>query len=319
MGNKKNNGTLLKLGVLAAGALVSIHCINQFIFYLARKDEKQKRKDLIHHWTYGDIHYRVDGAGMPLLLIHDLSTGESSKEWNKIKDTYVQNGHKVFTIDLLGCGSSDRPAIEYTNYLYVQLLTNFVKEVIGDTCDVITNGISSSFILMADKLDSSLFHKIIFVNPLSISAAKQTPDKLDSIKKRIIELPVIGTFIYNLVFSHSECESAARQSLVNASLTNTVAKKLYKNAHKPGSNARFLYASIISHYIMIDTEPALRSCSKQLYLIFGADNKNTAQTIDEYMSIRPGVSITTINNTKNYPHMERPTRFVKITEQILKN
>lgn len=319
MGNRKNNHLLLKLGILTAGTLACIHGVNQIIFYLAGKDDKPKKKDFVHHWTYGDIHYKVEGSGTPLLLIHDFAVGESSKEWNKIKDSYIQNDHKVYTVDLLGCGSSSRPAIEYTNYLYVQLLINFIHEVIKDTCDVITNGISSSFVLMADKMDSSLFHKIIFVNPISISASKQTPDILDHIKKHILELPVIGTFIYNLAFSHSECELTAKHSLVNSSLINTLAKRLYKNAHKPDSNARFLYASLISHYITIDIEQALKSCNKQFYLILGSDDANTAQTIDEFMSVRPGVSITTVNNTKKYPHMERPTRFVKITEQILKN
>lgn len=318
MGNRKSSHILLKSGIAAVGTLASIHCVNQLIFYFAGNEDKQKKKDLIYHWTYGDIHYRVEGSGTPLLLIHDLSVGESSKEWNKVKDTYVQNGHKVYTLDLLGCGSSDRPAIEYTNYLYVQLLTHFVKEVISDTCDVITNGISSSFVLMANKMDDSLFDKIIFVNPIPISAAKQTPNQLDKLKKYILDCPIIGTFIYNLAFSHSECSLSARQSLVNASLVNTVAKKRYKNAHKSGSNARFLYASLISNYIMIDTEYALKSCSKKLSLILGSDDKNTAQTIDEYMSVRPDVSIITINNTKKFPHMERPGRFAKITGQLLK-
>lgn len=317
MNNRKNNHTLLKLGVLTVGVLASIHTVNQLVFYFAGKDEKQKKKDLIHHWTYGDIHYRVEGNGTPLLLIHDLAIGENCKEWSKIKDSYVQNGHKVYILDLLGCGSSDRPAIEYTNYFYVQMLTDFVNKVIGSSCDVIANGISSSFVLLADKLDSSLFDKIIFVNPVSISATKQTPDTLDRIKKRIVELPIIGTFIYNLTFSHAKCESAARQSLVNTSLVNATAKRLYRNAHKPNDQVRFLYASLISNYLMIDSEYALKTCGKQLYLILGSDNEDTAQTIDEYMSVRPGISITTINNTKRYPHLERPSRFVKVTEQLL--
>ena len=55
-------------------------------------------------------------------------------------------------MDLLGCGCSDRPKITYTNFLYVQLITDFIKAVIKQPTDVLTSGLSGSFAVMACKM-----------------------------------------------------------------------------------------------------------------------------------------------------------------------
>lgn len=83
-----------------------------------------------YHWKHGDIFYHVYGekGNPPLLLIHDLTVGSSSYEWHhlarQLTDTY-----RIYTIDLVGCGKSDKPGITYTNYFYVQMITDFVTEV----------------------------------------------------------------------------------------------------------------------------------------------------------------------------------------------
>ena len=46
----------------------------------------------------------------------------------------------VYTLDLLGCGKSDKPNFTYTNFLYVQLVTDFINNVIGEKADVIVTG-----------------------------------------------------------------------------------------------------------------------------------------------------------------------------------
>lgn len=52
----------------------------------------------------------------------------------------LEKHYTVYTIDLLGCGRSDKPYLTYTNYLYVQLLTDFIHDVIGERPDVVTTG-----------------------------------------------------------------------------------------------------------------------------------------------------------------------------------
>ena len=79
---------------------------------------------------FGDIFYTKKGHGTPLLLIHDLKCAASAAEWDSIIDSLAEN-HTVYALDLLGCGRSEKPKMTYTNYIYVQLINNFIK-VRGD-------------------------------------------------------------------------------------------------------------------------------------------------------------------------------------------
>lgn len=50
------------------------------------------------------------GTGKPILLIHDTDSGASGEEWAKVAKKLAKN-NTVYTIDLLGCGRSDKPSI----------------------------------------------------------------------------------------------------------------------------------------------------------------------------------------------------------------
>lgn len=75
-------------------------------------------------------------------LIHNLDVCSSSYEWKNIEDA-LSKTNTVYSIDLLGCGCSDHPILTYTNFLYVQLVTDFIKHVIGEKTDIIVSYDSS--------------------------------------------------------------------------------------------------------------------------------------------------------------------------------
>ena len=191
---KKSTKTILIIATAAA----SMYAYNRYI------EEKSISKNLLnddkgtyYNWKLGKVYYTKEGQGTPILLIHDLQPSSSSYEWKKIIHKLKKN-HTVYSLDLLGCGRSDKPEIEYTNYMYVQLISSFVKEVIKGKTDIIVSNQSSSFIIMANQMDKELFRQIILINPVSIKKTQMIPDQVSKIKKTIINLPVIGTFIYNI-------------------------------------------------------------------------------------------------------------------------
>ena len=136
---KKNIRHFFLLTALAAG---TIHFVNRFIDLTASmKNILKTENGNFFDWKNGKIYYTKHGSGTPVLLIHDLSPLSSSYEWCRFAKK-LEKQHNVYTIDLLGCGRSEKPYLTYTNYLYVQLITDFVKEVIKDTPTVIATGSS---------------------------------------------------------------------------------------------------------------------------------------------------------------------------------
>ena len=88
----------------------------------------------------------------------------------KLAETYT-----VYTIDLLGFGRSEKPNLTYTNYLYVQLLSDFIKSEIGHRTDIIASGSSAALGIMACSNSPELFNQLLFINrepPLLQSGAR---------------------------------------------------------------------------------------------------------------------------------------------------
>lgn len=69
------------------------------------------------------IFYVVKGEGDPLLLIHGYGAG--SWVWEKQIDILSKN-YRVYALDIIGYGYSDRPRIEYTPETYIHFLRDFM-------------------------------------------------------------------------------------------------------------------------------------------------------------------------------------------------
>ena len=102
-------------------------------------------------------------------------------------------------LDLLGYGLSDKPNMTYTNYLYVQLILDFIKNVIGEKTDIVASGDSSSIAIMACHNDPESIRNVILLNPQSLSRMNLSPNRQTRLMKFILDLPVLGTFIYNMM------------------------------------------------------------------------------------------------------------------------
>ena len=67
---------------------------------------------LTWNWQGYKIQYTVMGTGTPLVLVHGF--GASMGHWRKNIPVLAAGGYRVFAIDLLGFGGSDKPALNYT-------------------------------------------------------------------------------------------------------------------------------------------------------------------------------------------------------------
>lgn len=110
-----------------------------------------------YEWLFGKVRYTKKGNGNPLLLIHDLAPGSSSYEFSRISSELAKT-NEVYILDLPGYGLSDKQNITYTNFLYVELVTDFIKNVIGKKTDVITSGDSSIAIMACHNNPKSLIN-----------------------------------------------------------------------------------------------------------------------------------------------------------------
>ena len=304
---------------LVGTTVAAIYAYNKFIEATAtQKKLLSTDKGDFFDWNGETIYYTKSGSGSPILLIHDADAAASSEEWTKLLHR-LEKKHTVYTIDLLGCGRSSKPAIEYTNYLYVQLITAFVNNIIQEKVTVISTNISASFVIMANHLDNTLFEKLILINPISLDELNIIPDKLSKLKKRIIELPFIGTFVYNLMTSNIKIDETFRTKYHGKPqlISSRMEDVYYESAHTGGSNGRFLYSSLIGNYVNNTATHAVKKLVTPTLIIGCKELKKYEHALDDYHMLNSNIEIIRINNGSLYPHIEIPEKISSIIENYI--
>lgn len=297
-----------------------IYCLNRIINIFAVMGERLNRySGKYYNWRHGKIFYKKMGSGKPLLLIHDLSVFSSEYEWNKVVHSLSEN-HTVYTLDLLGCGRSDKPKISYTNFLYVQLITDFVKNVIGIKTDVIASHNSSSLVIMSNQNNNELFNKIILINPQDFKNETNLIIKNTKLCKAIIECPIIGTFIYNIMNSKYFISKYVIENYFYNSkkCSRKLINTYYESAHIGNENAKFLYSSIISNYTSSNIERAIKFLNKNIILIGSRDLSGMTSIINDYCRLNSQViKYEWMNKVKLLPQLESPQELISILDNHL--
>lgn len=135
----KRVGTALVLMVTMADIILSIVFYRHPVWVInqamdARLRVAGFRSEYVRVGLYR-VHYFVGGQGKPLLLVHGL--GARSEDWTPEMPSYAKNGFRVYAIDLLGCGRTDRPDIAYTIGQQADLIRGFLDAVHVEKADVI--------------------------------------------------------------------------------------------------------------------------------------------------------------------------------------
>lgn len=309
---KKYKNRLLTCAALFASATVAIHIINKIIAASASLKELLDRNHKnTYNWRFGQIHYTKRGKGSPILLIHDIIPGSSGYEWHNIEKQLAME-HTVYTLDLLGCGSSEKPGITYTNFVYTQLICDFVKNIIGEKTNIIASGYSSSFVTMAFRNEENLFNKIIFVNPPSMAKLNQMPSQRDKLMKFFLEIPVFGTLVYHIVVSRENINNLFIEKLyynpfhVDADMVDAY----YEASHIGGPYAKSLYACYASKYMNINISHNLKAINHSILIIEGEMENNANSIVDSYCLLNPAIESVTIKKSKHFPHVENPESFL---------
>ncbi len=295
---------------ITAGA---IYGINKTISIVANTQAALSNpKALRYEWRFGNIFYTKQGEGKSILLIHDLTCGSSDLEWKSIVKSYAKK-HTVYTIDLLGCGRSDKPSLTYTNYMYVQLITDFIKNVIGHRTDVVATGTSAATVLMTCYNDDTLFDKIMLINPVHFENSSY--NKVDTkLSKFLIEMPLIGTLIFNLNNTRMNYRNLFRDKyFYNPFAVRTSYVKNYYDASHFGNNtSKYLFASIEANYTGINTSRAIKDINNSIYILSGEYEENMKEIVADYQELNPSIEASTIPKTKHLPQLENPNDVLNI-------
>lgn len=306
---------LLKLTLIATGI---VYIINKLIIYNSSKNRLARALNK-HYFISdnGNLFFTKRGKGKPIILIHDLTPGGSGYEWRKIEND-LSKKHTVYTIDLFGCGRSEKRAMHYTNYFYIEALQEFIKKIIGEKTDILASGYSSSIAIMLNQTNPDLVRKTMLVNPCNLKKYTKRPSRKDKTLQLILQVPVFGTLIYHMLVSYENIENLFIENYYYNPfhLDMDMEEAYYEAAHRENSLSKYVYVSLLGNYTGCNVSRALQKIDKKISIIFGESEPNCKEIIDQYQEANAHVTATIIRHTKHFPHVEKPKTFLNQIDQF---
>lgn len=301
---------ILTAMVISSSTLIGVSLINKMMsMHAISKNLLEKEATKEFGWRFGNIKYRKKGHGNPVLLVHSLDVAASSEEWFRIRDKLAES-HTVYSIDLLGCGLSEKPFMTYTNHIFAQLICDFIKVIIGKRTTVISSGNSSAFVISACDNDSTLFEKIILVSPENLDKGQLIPGKRARTYKAILSMSVLGNLLYNIAVFRWNIRYNIRSDFYRKDrFTKNILDKCYEAAHR-GLSPRSLYSSIVCFYTKKNIKFELSQINNSIVIFEGKHNKEALKVLREYMKVNPAVETVIIDDSNKYPHIENDKGFL---------
>ncbi len=273
----------------------------------------------VYPWREGTIFYEVAGAedAPPLLLAHGFYAA-SGFELRRIFHLLADN-FRVYMPDLLGFGLSDRPDVEYTSDLYVDLWCDFARDVIGRPASVVASSLSCAHVVAACDRHPERFNRLILVCPTGSGPLIKRPGLTSAVVHAILRAPIIGTGIFNLIESRRSlgCLLKLRGVYADpAAVTETMLDYYYIAAHQPG--APFAPAAFLSGQLNRDVSAELARLSNPIYVVWGKQASLTpVANAESYLTARPDVRLEVLDGAGLMVADERPSEFVRLVRREL--
>ena len=296
---------VIALGTVTLGALAALNsALTSTPLPAPAESDAAKR----FRSTSGTIHYTESGDGPALLLVHSIGLSASSFEMRYLMGSLAHSFH-VYTLDLLGFGRSERPTVNYSAELYIELLTQFCREVVGP-CGIIAAGSSGSFALALAAREPTLVRSLVLSNPPPLDAA----DPLHSSLRRSVDLalrtPFIGSSVFQLLTARPRLRTHLREHLfANPDLvTESMVDVHAMMARQP--NAQVVAQAILTGRLDLDLTSILPDVRQPLLLAFGSQSKPLSSEIaPAYVRLHRTAQVMLLERAAQLPHEEQAEDF----------
>ena len=265
--------------VIKVTAIIAL--INHHVKLLARSLKGKKTEDeLSHSYRFGNISYTKKGSGPAMLLLHNPVMNGSKEEWDALIEG-LSARYTVFAPDLPGFGYSEYPSISYSSYLYASFINSFIEDVIKLPAIVMASGKSADFSICAASLKRANFEKLILISPNGFSEAP-VRCKIRQAMKRFMEVPVYGTFVYNMIWLSALAIEVAK-TLPNPNLPKTI------------KSSKFAMAALWSGELDLNIKDAAHKTGVSTFIALG----NT----DSISGIPAGIDTKLFCDADGLPHL----------------
>lgn len=275
----------------------------------------QDIQKLTWQWQGHAIKYTVHGEGTPLILVHGF--GASIGHWRKNIPVLAEAGYRVFAIDLLGFGNSDKPALGYTVDLWETLLYDFWQTHVRLPAVFVGNSIGGLLTLMMLANHKDAAQAGVLLN--CAGGLNHRPEELNpplrlimGVFTQLVSSKWLGPFVFNRVRQKHRIRGSLKQVYGNReAITDELIDMLYQPACDSG--AQKVFASIVTAPAGPRPVELLPSIHQPLLVLWGENDPWTPikgaevyRRLSEDPNAPLSVTFQSIPKTGHCPHDERP-------------
>jgi pimeloyl-ACP methyl ester carboxylesterase len=262
------------------------------------------------------LFYVVKGEGEPLLLIHGFGAG--GWVWEKQIDVLSQS-NRIYVLDLIGHGYSDRPRIGYTPETYIHSVKEFMDGMGIKKATLIGNSMGGGIAWAMAGLFPERAEKLILINCVP-------PDVLDQVRNlsfrmlaAIIDFPVLPYLVFAGRSRNSvkrilhDCVTDPRR------ITPEVIDRQYRISRIEGS-PWVLYSTFKHAKQAPKLKPRLSRISCPSLLIWGEEDRIFPPVVGEMLQrMIPRSRLRIIKKSGHIPMWETPQEVNEAILEFLKS
>ncbi len=272
---------------------------------------------------FGDLAFTVAGSGTPILLLHGLGAGRSMAEWRRVFEP-LSAKHTVYALDFPGWGLSDANREGYNATDFAEVITNFIRDIIGAPTIVLAAGEAGVFAALAARGGAPIQSLILSCPVPPALDAPSGESRAEAMLQRamsgnLLSAPILGTAALNwnrsrarlaqFALSHGffDKEFGARESLL-----------WHVAAHQKGTETG--QKSLLQGAFGCDWRAAWSGIAVPSLLIWGRNAlREGYASVPEWLTLRPDAHLEVVENALVFPHLEQPERFLELVFAALEN
>ncbi|KAK9670197.1 hypothetical protein RND81_13G184900 [Saponaria officinalis] len=222
-------------------------------------------------WTWRDrkIHYVEQGEGPPIVLIHGF--GASAFHW-RYNIPELAKKYKVYAVDLLGFGWSEKALIDYDAVVWRDQVVDFLTEIVKEPAVVVGNSLGGfTALAAAASLPEKVVGLVLLNSAGQFGDPNAKPDESqENLLQKLIVKPVKEVFqraVLGFLFWQSKqparVESVLKSVYINsANVDDYLVGSITQPASDP--NAAEVYYRLMSRFVSNQSKYTLNSLLSML-------------------------------------------------------
>ncbi len=311
---------LTTAAVAGGGTLAALAGVNRWISStVGPLDDQVAGEREMFNWREHQVAYYTAGPtdDDPLVLIHGHNAAASAWE---MREPFRRFGaqHRVYALDLLGYGGSDRPAVDYTPALYIDLIRDFLREVVRRPSIVVASSVSAAHAIQIAADDPEWITRLVLIAPIGL-IPERTRNPAGPAVTALFRSPVVGEALFNALVSRPSLRYflAGQTYYDKDCVTDDLIEINYQTAHQPG--ARYAPAAFVGGGLYHDVQDAWPRVGQPVLLAWG-DQATFTPVSDAapFLALNPGAQREVFQACGIIPHDEQPEAFATVVGNWLR-